>query len=598
VHRPFRFTPPEPEATAVLRPRLLEPLARRFEVRLVTVEAGAGFGKTTLLAQALGENALAPRGRDAWLTCEPADSSSSVLLDAILHAVGGREPDGPPTVRDVCEAIWSAAPEEVCVLLDDAQHVEPGSAGEAALQELLVELPQNGHLVVAARRLPDLARSRLLLQRQVVELSDVQLALDPGETDALAANHGAPPDVVRNAGGWPALAELHARLGTGEARRFVWEEVIAPLNDEDRDAFLFLVAVGGADGDALASAAGGTVDHRRLAALPLVAVDDRGGLRPHPLWEELLLDRIDPAYAASARQALAEALAARGQHGAAFELLAATASWDRALEVLFEACNDTDHPPWRDQMLRWKQLLPDALAHRPEVAYLRGTMERAGDPWSDAARDAFADAITGFRGRRDVYREILAAVRASQIAWLHGDRDAVEAIHERGAKFHESGWPIGPLLAMNRAAVADIDGDAAEVLRATASLDDLEPRLRHLPPLLRVFAHLAAGDADHAEEDADAVVATAAADASSSAGGFETRCIPATVAWARGDLAGALAEPLGDPGPRQSLAERVPTIALGAVIAAHLGDDAAARAAIAALDELVPDIGGRDLLAG
>src|SRR5687767_10151517 len=39
VHRPFRFTPPETGATAVLRPRLLEPLARRFELRLVTVEA-------------------------------------------------------------------------------------------------------------------------------------------------------------------------------------------------------------------------------------------------------------------------------------------------------------------------------------------------------------------------------------------------------------------------------------------------------------------------------------------------------------------------------------------------------------------------------
>ena len=72
--------PAEPEATAVLRPRLLEPLARRFALRLVTVEAGAGFGKTTLLAQAVAENRLAPRGRDAWLTCEPADSSTSVLL--------------------------------------------------------------------------------------------------------------------------------------------------------------------------------------------------------------------------------------------------------------------------------------------------------------------------------------------------------------------------------------------------------------------------------------------------------------------------------------------------------------------------------------
>ena len=581
----------------MLRPRLLEPLARRFDLRLVTVEAGAGFGKTTLLAQALGENRLAPRGKDAWLTCEPADSSPSVLLAAMLQAVGHPEPEGLPTVSDVCDAIWSAAPLHVCLVLDDAQHIEPASPGEAALQQLLVDLPQNGHLLVAARRLPELARSRLILQHQGVELTDQQLALDATETDALAANHGVPPDVVHNAGGWPALAELHARMGTAEARRFVWEEVIAPLTDADRDAFLFLVAVGGADAEALATATGAPVERGRLASLPLVAVDDRGGLRPHALWEELLLDRIEPAFATSARQRLAEALAARGQHGAAFELLAASASWDRALEVLFEACNDPDHPPWRDQMVRWAQLLPAPLSHRPEVAYLRGTIERAGDAWSDAARDAFDEAIRGFRARGDAYREILAAVRASQVAWLHGDRDAVDAIRSRGTKFRADGWPIEPLLALNRAAVADIDGRADDVIEAIRSLDDLEPRLRHFPPLLRVFARLTAGDADSAVDDADDVARTSAA-AGPTAGGFETRCIPAMVAWARGDLNAALAVPLDDPGPRQALAERVPTIALGAVVASHLGDVAAARSLVAALGALVPDVGGRELLAG
>src|SRR4051794_20186796 len=177
VHRPFRFMPAEPEATAVLRPRLLEPLGRRFELRLVTVEAGAGFGKTTLLAQALGENRLAPRGRDAWLTCEPADSSPSVFLGAVLQAIGERGPDGPPTVADVCDAIWSAAPQHVCIVLDDAQHIEARSDAEAVLRQLLVDLPENGHLVVAARRLPDLARSRLVLHRQVLEIAPGQLAL-------------------------------------------------------------------------------------------------------------------------------------------------------------------------------------------------------------------------------------------------------------------------------------------------------------------------------------------------------------------------------------------------------------------------------------
>jgi ATP/maltotriose-dependent transcriptional regulator MalT len=598
VHRPFRFTPPARGASEILRPRLLEPLARRFELRLVTIEAGAGFGKTTLLAQADAENRLAPRGRDAWVTCEPADSSPSVLLDAVLRAVGGREVEGPPTVHDVCEAIWSAAPQHVCVMLDDAHHIEAGSVGEAALQQLLDDMPQNGHLVLAARRLPDLARSRLILQQQVLELTDVQLALDGAENEALAANHAVSPDIVRHAGGWPALAELYGRLGTAEARRFVWQEVIAPLDEADRDALLFLVAVGGADADALASATGAPVNGDRLAALPLVAVDDLAGLRPHALWEELLVDRIEPTFAANARRSLAEVLAARGQNGAAFELLLATASWDRALEVLFEACNDLEHPPWRDQMLRWADLIPASLGRRPEVAYLRGTIERGGDAWSGVARDAFATAIEGFRARGDFYREILASVRASQIAWLRGDRDAVEAIHDRGSELLAAGWPIGSLLALNRAAVADIDGRAGDVLAEIDTLDDLEPRLRYLPPLLRVFAHLAAGDTDDAGDDAREAAGAGSPAAPAAESGFETTYLPAMVAWASGDLQRALSESLEDPGPRQSLAERVPTVALGAIAAAHLGDLATACQLVAHLDSLVPDIGDRDLLAG
>lgn len=65
--RPFRFAPPDLAGQAVARQRLLSVLARRWEVRLVTVEANAGFGKPTLLAQALAENALDPKGRDVWL---------------------------------------------------------------------------------------------------------------------------------------------------------------------------------------------------------------------------------------------------------------------------------------------------------------------------------------------------------------------------------------------------------------------------------------------------------------------------------------------------------------------------------------------------
>ena len=599
VHRPFRFAPPTTPATAVLRPRLLASLAQRFTLRLVTVEAGAGFGKTTLLAQALAENALAPGGRDVWLTCEAADSSPSTLLGALLSAIGGIAPDGggAPTVGDVCEVVWSAAPLHLCLVLDDAHHLEPGSAGEATVRQLLEDLPENGHLVVAARRLPDLGCSRLVVQGRALHLGNADLALADDETAVLAANHGAPLDLVRRAGGWPALAELHARVESTDARRFAWEEVIAPLPDADRDAFLLLLAAGATSADALSAAIGRPIDGDRLARLPLVATDDRGGLRPHPLWEELLREHVQLGAALEARRSLAEVMAGRGDNGDAFELLAASGSWTRALEVLFDACNDQRNPPWHDQLARWQRLVPASLADEPEVAYLRGMLERADDAWSDAARASFEDALDGFRSRGDELREIVGLVRSAHIAWLRGDEPSLDAFHARGRALADRGWPIDPLIALNRAAAADVAGRPAEVLDAADRLVDLEPRLRHLPGVFRVFAHLAAGDPDRAgaaaREAADAAAPVAAA-----AGAGWAAVLPALVAWADGDLTAALDASLADPGPRQSLAERVPTMALGVVVAAHLGDAERARALLEEIDRLVPDLGERHLRAG
>lgn len=597
MHRPFRFAPPAPAATAVLRPRLLAPLACRFEDRLLAIEAPAGLGKTTLLAQAVAENALAPRGRDVWLTCEPADSSASVLLGALLHGLDADDDNATPTVERVCAAVWALAPTQVCLVLDDAQHIEPGSAGETTARQLLEELPENGHLLVAARRLPDLRRARLALLGRARTLGADDLELTAEEAAALARHHGTDPALVQLAGGWPALAELHARLGTDDARRFVWEEVVAPLPDADRAAFLFLVGVGGADRTALDAALGEGFDASRLASLPLVAVDEHGGLRPHPIWEDLLRDRIDAHGAAAARAALAEVLVTRGDTKVAFELLASNGAWDRALAVLFDACNAQHQPPWPDQMVRWRRLVPAELSNHPEVRYLDAMIERAEDVWAPTVQRAFDDALAGFRARGDVLQEVTASVRSCYLAWLTGDLAAFAAMRERGEELLAQGWPVAPILDLNTVFQADLRGDHATVLAATTGIREVEPRLRHLVSLLRVFAHLEAGDADAAVADARASAASAEPVAPAAGTGWAAFA-PALVAWTSGDLAAAGAEPHVDPGPRHAIAERVAPMVLGCVLAAHLGDPVGARRQLEAVEALVPDVADRELLVG
>ena len=72
-------------------------LARRFEYRLTTLVAAAGFGKTTALAQAVRSNALDPIGRDIWLGASEADADPLNMLSGLLESCGLEGSGDPET---------------------------------------------------------------------------------------------------------------------------------------------------------------------------------------------------------------------------------------------------------------------------------------------------------------------------------------------------------------------------------------------------------------------------------------------------------------------------------------------------------------------
>ena len=596
MHRPFRFAAPPPSSTALVRPRLADVLARRFELRLVTLEAAAGLGKTTLLTQAVA--APAASTVDCWLTCEPADASASTFLGALLESLGAPDAGDAPSISHVCEAVWSRSPAQVCLVLDDVHAIAAGTPGSNVVQLLLDDLPENGHIVVSGRWLPDLARTRLRVQGRAIDVTEEELRLNDAESVAFAASRGVDIDVVRGAAGWPALAELHAAMGRIDAERFVWEEVLLHVPEDDRRAFLRLAAVGGAEADTAEAVAGGPFDRALLRSLPLVSSDELGAIKPHPLWVDLLRDRIDPEETTGARRRLAAAMTERGQHGPAFELLAAAGDWDDALAALFDACNDQRTPPWPDQLDRWAGLLPADLASSPERVYLDAMIARARDPWSEIARDRFATSVVMFHERGDIARELTAGVRSAFSAWLRGDVPTIDGFYERISEVHEAGIPMDALLTANRALVADIEGDTTELRERADAISDIEPRLRHFKGLFRAFADLADGAVDQATSDAAVDAATTAIAVTPAAGTGWAATAPAIVAWARGDLAAVLRDPPPDPGPRLSAAERVPALAVAALAAAHVGDVARAVTLLHALDDVAAECGDRDLLAG
>src|SRR3712207_9467481 len=113
MSRALRYMPPLANRDLIVRPRLLDVLRSRFERPLPVVVAPAGFGKTSLLRQADSENALSPAGEDRWLTCQPDDTTLSVLASRAFAAVALSAPapeDSRQATAAGAPATCSAAP--------------------------------------------------------------------------------------------------------------------------------------------------------------------------------------------------------------------------------------------------------------------------------------------------------------------------------------------------------------------------------------------------------------------------------------------------------------------------------------------------------
>ena len=194
--------PPSALAAEVVRNRLVSLLDARFDRKVTTIVAGAGFGKTTLLAQAMRSNLAAPLGIDGWVSCQPDDQDPACFAVACCRAAGV-EPAGP--VRrsaDVLAAMRDMSPIDVCLLIDDV-HELMGSDSEVLLAEVVRRLPENGHLLLSGRERVEVPLARLRASGRCLELDQRQLAFTPDEEQELAHLLEVAP-LGSGLAGWPA----------------------------------------------------------------------------------------------------------------------------------------------------------------------------------------------------------------------------------------------------------------------------------------------------------------------------------------------------------------------------------------------------------
>lgn len=477
----FRGGFPEVRERALLRPRLLLAVQGRWERRATVVVAGAGFGKSTLLAQAIDESALAPDRLDVSLRLEPSHASAARLATSLLAQLGAEPPDVTmpdelaPVLADV---VWARAPERVGIVLDDVHLLEPGSAGLELLRRLVVSLPSDAHLLLGSRTMPDVGIARLAVEGDALVLREEDLRFTQEEVEQFAARRDVDPATLVPAGGWPALAELLAGTSGVTAVDYVWEQVLGPLDISARARLVEVAALGGADDELATAVAGVPVD---LAALledvPLTRCSESGWWEVHDVVAGPLIERESAATLAVIRGRGGAWARDRGDLDRALRLFIASGANDEVLATLRLAFVQLGAPEDPGLAAAWAAMLPDALSDEPETLLVRTVGETTVSP--ERGYEVGQRAVAAFAARGDVAGEIAALARIGAIAYSMVSLELMLPHVDRVAELARTGHPWAVAFdAVCRGVLAGMVGrwrEAEQILRPVATDQRTDP---------------------------------------------------------------------------------------------------------------------------
>ena len=191
---------------AVLVRRLLAP-----DFPCLLVEAPAGYGKTTILAQAHREAHLMG-WVPTWLTVAGDSGELSALVadlgGAIAGAAGDAVPAGPPVIASIAEILNSVG-KPVLVIFDDADRSI--DMVMRMVESLVPETRGQARFIVATRFHPSAGLARLLSAGDLDILDRTDLSLTTAEARQILGGDVGAGDVqliIERTEGWPVMIQL------------------------------------------------------------------------------------------------------------------------------------------------------------------------------------------------------------------------------------------------------------------------------------------------------------------------------------------------------------------------------------------------------
>ncbi len=487
---------PQRRADVLRRSRLVDFLHQQVDKRLIILSAAAGYGKTTLLVDFAHEVDLPV----CWYSLDASDADPRTFFEYLLLSLRQRFPDfGRQTesllksvedvgrevnsvVASLVNEIESDIPDYFLLILDDFHWADDSEAVNAALDVLIYYLPDNCHLLLSTRTLPQLTFSRLAAQRQVAGLGTTDLRFTPEELSRLLRENfklvmpsNQTEELIEASEGWITgilltthtlwmglVENLVKAKGTGsplfdylaneaylqqqpESQRFLLRSSVLQQMSPERCDRLF------ADGDAA------EMLHYLVRANLFVQELDGSGewYRYHNLFQEFLQAKLkaeDPGLYAELQRRAAEMAEEEREWDAAFGHYQAAGDGEAAARLVEQLGEEMIRSGRWHTLNRWLDSLPlGVFDSRPRLAIYRGRtylwsgqldravpyMEQAAERYRlladmEGAGTALNLKSVGLRFRGRIAEALEAAGQALALQTDPNSRVAADAYRETG----------------------------------------------------------------------------------------------------------------------------------------------------------------------
>jgi ATP/maltotriose-dependent transcriptional regulator MalT/DNA-binding SARP family transcriptional activator len=429
----------------------------------VLLTAGPGYGKTTVLEQALGDQETAV----AWIGCSGTERSAGRLLTGILDAISAVAPG----VSDALSERLAVAPEQVdplaairvlladvsrllveplSLVFDDAEHLDGADESLRLLSELVRSEVASLHVAIASRGSLNLRIGKPRATGRLTEFTAGDLAFDAEECASLLRMRGGRDplpeeisEVMEATEGWPLGIALAAGRAAGgpavlrdlrsapEVRSFVSEELLDGLDPDLREA-----TISSSVTRVVTPQVALTLDlpedfeeRMERTGMPTRTADDGEGFTYHPLLREVLLELLRAERSEEELRRLhglvAPAVAESGDPVASIEHRLEARDWPEAIAAI-----EQEGPALARSsptLVRgWLSLLPADARARPTIRSLEGQLDAgAGDHPRAAA--ILREAVAGFHDHPNPAAEWFARfVLADSLMAIGGFDEASE----------------------------------------------------------------------------------------------------------------------------------------------------------------------------